>query len=91
MKKNMDITLGLYNSQKILLFLAKLGLKRQTAYELVQKSAMRTWNEKIPFLQTLCENEELMKHISKEQIENLFGYDEIFASVDYIFGRLGIK
>jgi adenylosuccinate lyase len=47
MKKNMEITHGLYSSQKILLFLAQKGLKRQNAYELVQKSAMRTWEEKI--------------------------------------------
>ncbi|MFC2129957.1 adenylosuccinate lyase [Bacteroidota bacterium] len=91
MKKNMDITLGLYSSQKVLLELAKKGLKRQQAYELVQKSAMRTWKEKIPFQQTLQENEDLMKHITKEEIEKLFSFDEIFDNVDFIFERLGLK
>lgn len=91
MKRNMEITLGLYNSQKVLLALAKKGLKRQTAYELVQSSAMRTWNERVPFAQTLNENEELMKHFQDGELEALFGFDEIFKSVDYIFGRLNIK
>jgi adenylosuccinate lyase len=91
MKKNMEITHGLYSSQKILLFLAQKGLKRQNAYELVQKSAMRTWEEKISFRTTLIENEELMKHITSEEIDKLFSYDEIFKNVDYIFERLGIK
>ncbi len=91
MQKNMDITLGLYNSQKILLHLAKLGLKRQTAYEMVQKSAMRTWKEKVPFLQTLKENDDICKYIKQDELEGLFGYEEIFKSVDYIFERLEIK
>jgi adenylosuccinate lyase len=90
MLKNMEITHGLYSSQKILLALAKKGLKRQEAYEMVQKSAMRTWQEKVPFKQTLLENEELMKHITKEEIDTLFSYDEIFKNVDFIFERLGL-
>lgn len=88
MKRNMEITLGLYNSQKVLLALARKGLKRQTAYELVQSSAMRTWNEKIPFSQTLKENADLMSHFDEGELESLFGFEEIFKSVDYIFERL---
>lgn len=90
MMKNLNMTNGLVFSQKILLELAKRGLKRQQAYELVQKSAMRTWNEKIPFMETLLQNEELMKHLTEDDLKSLFTYDEIFKSVDYIFGRLGI-
>ncbi len=90
MKRNLDITLGLYNSQKVLLALAKKGLKRQTAYELVQSSAMRTWNERIPFEQTLKENSELMSHFQEGELEQLFGFDEIFSGVDCIFSRLNI-
>jgi adenylosuccinate lyase len=91
MKKNMDITLGLFNSQKILLELAKRGLKRQIAYELVQKSAMKTWEEKIPFIDSLLQNPELLKHITPDDIRQLFGYDEIFQKIDIIFERCGIK
>lgn len=90
MKRNLDITLGLYNSQKVLLALAKKGLKRQTAYELVQSSAMRTWNERIPFEQTLKENDELIKHFEAHELESLFGFDEIYESTNLIFKRLNI-
>ncbi len=90
MERNLNITHGLVNSQKVLLELAKRGLKRQAAYVMVQKSAMRTWAEKVPFMQTLLENEELMQHISKEDIEKLFNHDQIFESADYIFKRLGL-
>jgi len=90
MLENLNITNGLIFSQKVLIALAKKGLKRQRAYEMVQKSAMQTWKEKIPFKETLLGNSELMKHISKEEIEGLFSYDEIFESIDYIFKRCGI-
>jgi adenylosuccinate lyase len=90
MKKNLDITLGLYNSQKVLLALARKGLKRQVAYELVQKSAMRTWNEHIPFIQSLKENSALMSHFSENELEKLFDFKEIFKSVDYIYSKLNI-
>lgn len=90
MIENLNLTHGLIHSQKVLLFLAKKELKRQEAYVLVQQSAMRTWAEKIPFLQSLKENAELMKHISAEELESLFSYEHIFKSVDYIFNRLGI-
>ena len=91
MMYNLNLTNGLIHSQKVLLFLAKKELKRQEAYVMVQRSAMRTWEEKVPFLTSLKENEELMQHINAEELENLFSYEHIFKSVDYIFERTGIK
>lgn len=91
MMYNLNLTNGLIHSQKVLLFLAKKELKRQEAYVMVQRSAMRTWEEKVPFLTSLIENEELMQHINAEELENLFSYEHIFKSVDYIFERTGIK
>jgi adenylosuccinate lyase len=89
-ERNLNLTQGLIFSQKVLLFLAKKGIARQKAYELVQKSAMRTWNEKIPFKETLITNDDLMKLITIEEINELFTFDEIFKSVDYIYNRLGL-
>ena len=91
MKRNLDITQGLYASQKVLLALVNKGLKRQIAYEMVQSSAMETWNEKIPFEKTLLKNEGIMQHFSTKEIENFFNFDEIFEKVDYIFERCGIN
>jgi adenylosuccinate lyase len=91
MLKNLNITKGLVFSQKILLALVDKGLKRQIAYEMVQKSAMRTWNEGISFKETLFENSELMEYFSVDEIEKLFSFDEVFNKVDYIFARCKIK
>ena len=90
MKENLNITLGLPYSQKVLIALANSGMKRQEAYVLVQQAAMRTWNEKKPFMETLLDNAELMSHITKEELEKLFTHDEIFESVDFIFERCGL-
>jgi adenylosuccinate lyase len=90
MMKNLELTHGLIYSQKVLLALARKGLKRQEAYEMVQKSAMRTWETKEPFMQSCLENEDLVKHLGKDELEKLFAYEEIFKNVDYIFDRCGI-
>ncbi|MCE5305050.1 adenylosuccinate lyase [bacterium] len=88
--RNLNLTNGLIFSQKILLALAKKGMPRQEAYELVQKSAMKSWEEKSSFKQNLLQNEELLKYLTTDEIEKLFTFDEIFAKVDYIYKRLGI-
>jgi len=46
MKRNLALSLGLWNSQTVLLALIKKGLTREAAYELVQRNAMLTWRAK---------------------------------------------
>lgn len=91
MQENLNLTFGLVHSQKILLELARKGLKRQDAYVMVQRNAMRTWDEKIPFEQSLLMDNELLSHISSEEIKALFTHEKIFQSVDYIFEKLGLN
>ena len=43
MKKNLGLSLGMWNSQTVLLALIKKGLTREVAYKLVQDAAMKTW------------------------------------------------
>src|SRR5207237_137331 len=45
MQQNLDLTRGLYHSQAILLALTRAGVDRKTAYEAVQRAAMKTWKE----------------------------------------------
>src|SRR6185503_8067843 len=46
MKRNLELSLGMWNSQTVLLALIRKGLTREKAYELVQRSAMKTWQAK---------------------------------------------
>jgi len=91
MLENLDLTLGLIHSQKILLALAKKGLPRQDAYVMVQRNAMRTWDEKVPFKTNILADEEIAKYLSSDEIESLFNTEQIFKSTDKIFERLGLK
>lgn len=91
MIENLNMTYGLIHSQKVLLSLAKKGLKRQDAYVMVQRNSMRTWDEKIPLLDSLKSDEELMRHFEEGELEKLFSYDKVFESADFIFNRIGIE
>jgi adenylosuccinate lyase len=88
--KNLYLTHGLIFSQKVLLALTNKGMPRQEAYELVQKSALKSWQEKSNFKDNLLQNEQLLKYLTKEEIDKQFNFDEIFEKVDYIYNRLGI-
>jgi adenylosuccinate lyase len=90
MLDNLNLTFGLIHSQKVLLELAKRGFPRQKAYEIVQRCAMRTWDEKKPFYESLIEDAELMQNITADELSKLLSYDKVFESVDYIFKRCGL-
>ncbi len=90
MMENLNLTHGLIHSQKVLLELARRGLKRQDAYVMVQRNAMKTWDEQIPFLDNLRADYELMKHFKAGELEKMFSFEKVFESADYIFERLGM-
>lgn len=89
-QRNLNLTNGLIFSQKVLLALTKKGMPRQEGYELVQRSALKTWQEKSYFKDNLLQNQELLEYLTKEEIDKLFSFDEIYEKVDYIYNRLGI-
>jgi len=71
MRKNMDITQGRMMSEAVMLALAKNGLGRQKAHELVREMAIKSHNEERPFKDVLAENSAVTKLLSKEEIENV--------------------
>lgn len=60
MKRNMDRTLGLIYSQRVLLALIDTGMAREEAYDTVQPKAMEAWEKQVPFRQ-LVEAEEKLR------------------------------
>ena len=87
MMKNLNLTGGLVFSQRVLLELPKKGVKREDAYKIVQRNAMRVWEEiqegKSPinekgeslFLEYLLQDEELKERMSEDEIRECFNYD----------------
>jgi adenylosuccinate lyase len=88
MKKNLDITKGLVFSQKVMIALIDKGLTRQKAYEIVQRNAMKTWKERISFLDLLGKDPDLTKHLSNKELEGIFDYNFFLRHVDEIYKRL---
>ncbi|UCH86309.1 MAG: adenylosuccinate lyase [Dehalococcoidia bacterium] len=90
MRENLESTYGVIFSQRVLLALVEKGLKRQDAYKLAQRNAMRAWKERSPYLDALYEDAEVLEHISREELAALFDYRYFVRFVDESFRRLGL-
>ncbi|MFC7440758.1 adenylosuccinate lyase [Laceyella putida] len=91
MKRNMERTFGLIYSQRVLLSLINKGLKREEAYDRVQRLAMRAWEEQRPFKPLVEADEVISATLSPEEINDCFDYSYHLSQVDTIFARLGLK
>ena len=87
MIKNLNITNGLFFSQRILLELTNVGLTRERAYELVQKNAMRTWNNNSSFYENVASDIEIIKKIPVNKLKKLFDFSYHTKRINIIFSR----
>jgi len=88
MKENLELTGGLVYSQRLLLELARRGIARQTAYVIVQRNAMRFYEEGVNFLDALLADDELRQHLSEDEIRSVFDLGYHTKHVDTIFRRV---
>ncbi|MCD6358892.1 MAG: adenylosuccinate lyase [Dehalococcoidia bacterium] len=91
MKENMEITHGLLFSQRILLALIDKGLSRQSAYKLVQRNAMKSWEEGLDFLELLQADADVTSELPQDELAALFDYSYYLKHVDYVFDKLGLN
>jgi adenylosuccinate lyase len=91
MKRNMDSTLGLIYSQRVLLALIDKGLARETAYDTVQPLAMQAWESQTAFRTFVDADEKVISLLTKEELDDCFDYNYHIQHVDMIFGRLGLN
>jgi len=90
MKRNMEKTLGLTFSQKVLLTLVEKGMARETAYDLVQKYAMEAWEKQKPFQDLLGSDPVISSTLTPEELKACFDPAFHLKYVDEIFARAGI-
>ncbi|MBO2531577.1 MAG: adenylosuccinate lyase [Thermoactinomycetaceae bacterium] len=90
MKRNMERTFGLIYSQRVLLTLIDKGMKREEAYDRVQRLAMRAWEEQRPFRPLVEADEVISKVLTPEEIADCFDYRYHLKHVDTLFRRLGL-
>jgi adenylosuccinate lyase len=100
MMKNLNLTGGLVFSQRVLLELPIAGVSREDAYKIVQRNAMKVWEEiqqgkattnkkgESLYLQYLLADDELRISLSEEQIRECFNFDYYTKNVDKIFARV---
>ena len=96
MKRNLGLSLGMWNSQTVLLALIRKGLTREQAYDLVQRNAMKTWEVKhagrddADFLAQLKSDPEVAGHFKPGELEALCSLDFHFKEVATRFRKLGL-
>ena len=91
MMDNINKTNGLIFSQEVLLALIKKGVTREDAYKMVQKNAMKVWEEKIDFKSLLFNDDSINEILSIEEIDELFDLNKVLKNIKKVFNRLEIK
>lgn len=90
MRQNLELTKGLYFSQSILLALTRAGAERKSAYEAVQRAAMKTWKGEGTFAENVKREPEITAKLSAAEIDRLCSLDIHFQHVDATFKALGL-
>ena len=88
MEKNLNQMRGLVFSQKILLDLTQAGVSREDAYRLVQRNAMKVWEEGRDFLEELLGDAEVVAALGEDKIRESFDLDYHLKHVETIFRRV---
>jgi len=88
MQKNLHQHKGLYNSQRIMLELTDRGLAREKAYSVVQRNAMKVWEQDKDFLTELQNDTDVTKVLAVKDLQALFDMGYHTKHVDTIFKRV---
>jgi len=88
MMKNLNKFRGLVHSQRVLLALTQAGVSREDAYRLVQRNAMKVWEQGADFLEELLADQEVRAALSEEEIREKFDLGYHTKHVDTIFKRV---
>ncbi len=91
MMENLNATRGLVFSGQLLLALTRKGVSRETAYEWVQRNAMRVWDEKLNFQELVSGDQDIAAHLSAAEINSAFSTGTYLRNVDAIFDRVFAK
>lgn len=86
-RKNIAVTGGLVYSQRVMLALIDKGMSREDAYTLIQKIALKCWEEQFSFEVAIRENEQVKNMLRTEELDTLFVPDYYLRNVDKIYER----
>jgi adenylosuccinate lyase len=87
MKKNLDITNGIFFSQRVLLELTTVGFTREVSYKIVQKNAMQAWKENSSFYDKIILDKKITNKIPVNKLKKLFDFGYHTKKINIIFKR----
>lgn len=88
MRENFESLGGVTFSGQLLLELARHGVSRETAYEWVQRNALRVWDEKADFRSLVLDDSDIVGSLGTEAIESVFNLKVQLRNVDKVFTRV---
>ena len=88
MRKNLESSGGLVFSGQLLLDLVEHGVLREDAYRMVQRNAMKAWNEDKDFRELIFSDSEITSKVPRQTLERAFDLERQLRNVDQIFARV---
>ena len=87
MFKNLNLTNGIFFSQRVLLELTTAGFTREEAYKIVQKNALNAWEKNSSFLSNVISDKKITDKIPVNKLKNLFDFSYHTKKINIIFNR----
>lgn len=88
MRRNLELTGGLFFSQQVMLALTQKGLSREVAYRMIQRNAMRVWEEGGQLLERLKADPDILKYLDSQELDSIFDLRYHLKHVDTIFKKV---
>jgi adenylosuccinate lyase len=88
MKANLDITKGLYDSEKVMLALIDKGMAREDAYAIIQKAAFTAFDTGTDFVDVLLQDKQVSRLLTKPQLQGMLDLNAHFKYIDYIYQQV---
>jgi adenylosuccinate lyase len=88
MRRNLETSHNLFFSHRLLLALVEAGLPRDAAYRLVQRNAMRAWDDERDFVELVREDRDIAQHLDAAALDEVFDLNATVRHVDTVFERL---
>ncbi|UNF29910.1 adenylosuccinate lyase [Bartonella krasnovii] len=88
MQKNLNKFRGLIHSQRVLLALTQAGISREDAYRIVQRNAMKVWEQGKDFLEELLNDKDVSKALSEAELREKFDLSYHTKHINTIFKRV---
>ena len=91
MMQNLEATRGLVFSPRVMSLLVERGIDRVEAYDAVQRSSMRSWDEELDFRELVKIDPVVSAKVSANELDDLFDYGFYLKHVDRIYERAGVS